>query len=178
MSALVIYESMFGNTRRIAEAIGEGLSEFTEVRVEPAASASHQTVDLVVVGAPTHAHSLPRAASRADAAKWAADPEKHLALEPGAAEAGVREWVDAVEDAPGAWAAYGTRVDIPRIFSGDAAAGIERRLRRQWPRPAVEAECFLVTTDNTLVEGELERAREWGGNLGRTVFAMQASASG
>src|SRR4029453_17970682 len=86
--------------------------------------------DLVVVGAPTHAHSLPRAASREDAAKWAEDSEKHLALEPEAASPGVREWLDSRTGAPTKWVAFGTRVDIPRIFAGDASATIEKRMRR------------------------------------------------
>ena len=177
MTAVVIYESLFGNTRRVAEAIADGLSEFTDAWVEPASLGTHPHVDVVVIGAPTHAHSLPREASRADAAKWAADPAQHLTLEPGAIQPGVREWLDGVRDAPAAWAAFGTRVDIPRIFAGDASAGIERRMRRFHTHPIVPSECFLVTTKNVLVNGELERAREWGRSLGRTVFAVQASRS-
>ena len=92
MTAMVVYESMFGNTRQIAEAIGDGLAKYTEVRVEPVSNVVDPAAELVVIGAPTHAHSLPRAGTREDAAKWADDPEKHLALEPEAAQPGVREW--------------------------------------------------------------------------------------
>jgi hypothetical protein len=170
MTALVLYESMFGNTRQIAQAIGDGLSDFTDVRVEPASAGSDLAVDLVVIGAPTHAHTLPRASSREDAAKWAADPDQHLNLEPDASKPGVREWIDGLSTAPAAWAAFGTRVDIPRIFAGDASAGIERRIRRLHSRPVAESECFLVTTKNALVDGELDRAREWGRTLGQAVI--------
>ena len=175
MTAMVVYESMFGNTRQIAEAIGDGLAAYTEVRVEPVSNVVDPAAELVVIGAPTHAHSLPRAGTREDAAKWADDPEKHLSLEPEAAQPGVREWLDAVSTVPAAWAAFGTRVDIPRIFSGDAAAVIEKRMRRHNSHPAVPSECFVVDFDNVLVDGELDRAREWGDVLGRAVFARQAT---
>jgi hypothetical protein len=170
MTAVVLYESMFGNTRQIAHAIGDGLSDFTDVRVEPASAGPDLAVDLVVIGAPTHAHSLPRASSRKDAAKWAADPEQHLDLDPDASKPGVREWIESLSTAPAAWAAFGTRVDVPRIFAGDASAGIERRIRRLHSRPVAESECFLVTTKNALVDGELDRAREWGRSLGQAVI--------
>lgn len=176
MTALVLYESMFGNTRRIAQAIADGLSAFTEVRIEPASAGSDpSSAELVVIGAPTHAHTLPRASSREDAAKWASDPEQHLVLDPEASGPGVREWIDSLSAAPVAWAAFGTRVDIPRIFAGDASAGIERRLRRLDSRPVTDSECFLVTTKNALVDGELDRARAWGASLGEAAFAGQTS---
>jgi hypothetical protein len=178
MTAIVLYESMFGNTRQIARAIGDGLSDFVDVRVEPvSAGAEPADHDLVVIGAPTHAHTLPQPSSREDAAKWAADPEQHLVLDPDGSKPGVREWLESLSTAPAAWAAFGTRVDIPRIFAGDASAGIERRLRHQLhSRPVAESACFLVTTKNVLVDGELDRAREWGRSLGRSVNASQATA--
>ncbi|MFC8798049.1 flavodoxin family protein [Promicromonospora sp. NPDC057138] len=173
MTAIVLYESMFGNTRQIAQAIGDGLSDLTDVRVESVSAGPDLAVDLVVIGAPTHAHTLPQASSREDAAKWAADPEQHLDLEPDASKPGVREWIESLSTAPTAWAAFGTRVDIPRIFAGDASAGIERRLRRLHSRPVADSECFLVTTKNVLVDGELDRARAWGGSLGQAVITRQ-----
>lgn len=173
MTAIVLYESMFGNTRRIAQAIGDGLSDFTDVRVEPASAGPGPAADLVVIGAPTHAHTLPQASSREDAAKWAADPEQHLDLDPDASEPGVREWIESLSAAPAAWVAFGTRVDIPRIFAGDASAGIERRIRRLHSRPVAKSECFLVTTKNVLVDGEVDRAREWGRSLGQAVIERQ-----
>jgi flavodoxin len=38
MKALVLYESMFGNTRRIAESIAQGLGEFAGIRTVCVAS--------------------------------------------------------------------------------------------------------------------------------------------
>ena len=174
MTALVLYESMFGNTRRIAEAIGDGLAEVTDVRVDLVSAVADPTADLVVIGAPTHAHSLPRPSSRQDAAGWARDSEQRFAFEPDGAAPGVREWLDALTTAPVAWAAFGTRVAIPRIFAGDASAAIEKRLRRLGSRAVAPSECFLVSLDNELVDGELDRAREWGRSLGRIAFEHES----
>ena len=90
-------------------------------------------------------------------------------LEPDAAAPGVREWLDELTQAPAAWAAFGTRADIPKIFSGDASAAIEKRMRRLGSRAVAPSESFLVTLDNESVDGELDRAREWGRSLGRIV---------
>ena len=179
MTALVLYESMFGNTRRIAEAIGDGLAQYGAVRVGSIAAAGGDLSvgDLVVVGAPTHAHSLPRATSREEAARWAHDPEQHLELEADADASGVREWIGSLDSTPWKWVAFGTRLDIPRIFAGDASAAIERRLHHLGSRPVADSECFLVDTKNVLVEGELERARAWGAELGRTVLAPGSASA-
>ena len=63
MRAVVVYESMYGNTRVVAEAIGAGLGEEHDVVVVPAGEADESVVDgaqLLVVGGPTHAHSMTR----------------------------------------------------------------------------------------------------------------------
>ena len=63
MRALVIYESMYGNTRAVAEAIAEGIRPVHDVVVVPAGRAGPQVVDgatLLVVGGPTHAHGMTR----------------------------------------------------------------------------------------------------------------------
>ena len=53
MRAVIIYESMYGNTHAIAEAIGRGLAPQHEVSVVPVADATPELLDgagLVVVG--------------------------------------------------------------------------------------------------------------------------------
>jgi len=68
MKALVVYESIFGNTRRVAESIGGGLAPVGEVSVLPVAETSRAQVmsaDLLVVGGPTHMHGMTRPRSRA-----------------------------------------------------------------------------------------------------------------
>ncbi len=157
--ALVIFESMFGNTRTIAEAVAEGLSswfvtDLTEVSL--AATRIAADVSLVVVGGPTHAFGLTRPRTRQDAATQIDEPLVSPA-------GGVREWVDAVErprSGVGA-AAFDTRIDKPRV-PGSAARGAEKRLRRLGFRLVAPAESFYVTgTTGPLVPGEVERARQW-----------------
>ena len=71
MNALVVYESLYGNTARIAEAIGSGLAGAgLVVTVAGLGSGSVdgtaiEEADLLVVGGPTHAHVLSSASSRA-----------------------------------------------------------------------------------------------------------------
>src|SRR5579872_93280 len=67
MRAVVVYESMYGNTHLIADAIGAGLGSAFDVSVIPvseAGSAVLADADLVVVGGPTHIHGISRARTR------------------------------------------------------------------------------------------------------------------
>jgi hypothetical protein len=161
--ALVIFESMFGNTRTIAEAVAEGLSSrlvtgLTEVSLAPTRIA--EDVSLVVVGGPTHAFGLTRARTRRDAATQADEPLVSPA-------GGVREWLEAVER-PGSRvgaAAFDTRIDKPRM-PGSAARRAEKRLGRLGFWIVAAAESFYVTgTKGPLVPGEVERARRWAEQL-------------
>ena len=169
MNTLIVYESMFGNTRMVAEAIAEALrSAGAGVTVTTAASAPADLTgyDLVLVGAPTHAHTLPQVSSRKQAAAWADDPQKMLTLEAGAREPGVREWLDRIllpEPQP-RFAAFSTRADIPHIFAGDAAAAIKRRLHKRDVKVEADAD-FLVDLESHLVSGEELRAKEWATRL-------------
>ena len=75
MRAVVVYESMYGNTHHVAEAIGTGLSEGYDVAVVPVSEADPAVLngaDLVVVGGPTHLHGMSRPSSRKGAATAAA----------------------------------------------------------------------------------------------------------
>jgi hypothetical protein len=168
MNALIVYESMFGNTRKLAEAIADAMKEGgVDTAILPAHKAPSDLSDyrLVVVGAPTHAHSLPRPKSRIEAAEWAADPTKKLTLELTASSTGVREWLDDVMlVGDPRFVVFSTRVDIPRIFTGDACAAIAKGLRRHLASVDAHAD-FLVGLDNHLVDGEEDRAREWAGSL-------------
>lgn len=173
MRALVVYESMFGNTRAIAESICLTLERSAVDATLTTAAAAPQTTagfDLLVVGAPTHAHSLPRASSRLEAAKWAADPARTLTLEHAEVDHGVREWLDelAFSDRTHLLAAFSTRADIMRALAGDAAVAIKRRLKGHSDNP-VEMECFIVDSKNQLVEGGRDRAEAWGLSLAGMV---------
>jgi len=168
MRVLVVYESMFGSTRRIAEAIAEGIGgDATVVRAADAgAAADPGTLDLLVVGAPTHVHGLPRPSTRSGAPEQADPDGSGLVLEPGADTApGVREWLDSLSDLPVPAAAFDTRVDGPAAFTGRASRSIAKGLARHGVIPAAPAESFLVDRHAVLLPGELDRARSWGARL-------------
>ena len=172
MRALVVFESMFGNTKAIAQAIADGLGAHGEVELVEVGSAPAQPgrdVDLVVLGGPTHAFSMSRTSTRRDAAR------RSTALV--SRGIGVREWVEALgpaSQAPGpGFACFDTKIRKPRL-PGSAARAAQRRLRRDGYRIASPAVNFWVSgTIGPLNPGELNRARRWGDALGSSVGAVR-----
>jgi hypothetical protein len=162
--ALVVFESMFGNTQKIAEAVMNGLSSHIHTVVLEVATAPEvlaDDVELLVVGGPTHAFGMSRPRTREDATRQAGG---HVVSE----RNGLREWLTSVErrTASVAAAAFDTRIDKPRV-PGSAARGAEKRLRKLGFRIAVPSESFYVKgVAGPLVEGETERALRWGQELG------------
>jgi hypothetical protein len=173
MRAVVVYESMFGNTL-IAEAIAEGLrcdpdAQVQVVGVSDAPTALEQ-VDLVVVGGPTHAWGMSRPTTRRGAPLRVERSGSVAVLEPGAATGpGVREWSASVGPGPGAAAAFDTRIKGPVLFTGRASRKITRRLRHTGRSVVSVPESFLVDKTDRLVPGEIERGRAWGADLSMKV---------
>jgi len=171
MGALVVFESMYGNTWQIAEAIAEGLSSRLPAEIVEVASAPREItgeVQLLVVGAPTHALGLSREATRADAAERSG----HAVISAGV---GVREWIGSLSIPRGlAVAAFDTHVD-KRWLPGSAAVVVRRLLRRLGGKPIVSSESFYVGgMEGPLIPGEVERAREWGARLAEHLATAHA----
>ncbi len=172
MKSLVVYESFYGNTELIAQAIAAGLARHGEARsvgMGAVEASSLSDVDVLVVGAPTHAWGLPRAKTRAGI-------ESAVALD---GQPLVRQWLETVPDGGGrAAAAFATRLDKPRVLTGSAAGGIARRLRhRGWSRPTSKS--FVVTgTQGPLAAGEIEKAATWGDELGARAAAALPAKGG
>jgi Flavodoxin domain len=166
MRTVVIYESMYGNTRTIAEALARGIGG--EVEVQRAGALPDDVMsgaDLVVVGAPTHVRGLPGRRSRLGAKSKAAERN----LEPFDVERGVREWVDGLDAGPKPpAAAFDTRADGPAFLTGRASRRIARRLRRKGFAVVADPQSFLVAKGDQLVAGEAERAEAWGRSLAAT----------
>lgn len=167
MKALVVYESIFGNTRDVAQAIAAGL-ELSELEVElrevGQAPQPHDDVDLLVVGGPIHAWSMTRAATR----QGAREEAREAHLEPVSAGRGVREWLAelAPTHRPALAAAFDTAVQTTWFPTGSAARGEEKALRHAGYRIVAGPEHFYVKESHgPLVDGELERARSWGTKL-------------
>jgi hypothetical protein len=161
MRVLVVQESMFGNTARVAYAIAHALADDVQVEVLHAADAPPDPgpdVDLIVVGAPTHAWSLPQAKTRAEAVRQGAPSDR--------ARSGVREWLSALPAGRAtSVAAFGTKVVSMRHAPGSAARAEARIARRRGFRVTAIADFFVSSTTGPLVDGELERAAAWARTL-------------
>jgi len=156
MRAVVVYESMYGNTHLVADAIAEGLREHGEVivvSVDRADGALVASADLVVVGGPTHAHGMSRAATRRAAAEAANKPGASVEMDTEAVGIGLREWFETIDDLDKDAAAFDTRFELPAALTGRASKGIARHLRHLRARLIVPPRELLRN------EGEPPRAR-------------------
>lgn len=161
MRALVVYESMYGNTQQVAEAIGRELSAAGEVTVVDVATAPTRLppeIDLLVVGGPTHAFSMSRATTRRQAALTGARTTD--------LDTGIREWLrELTVGSPGPRAAtFDTRVKVP-LLPGSAANGAARMLRRLGVAVPDSENFYVEDQAGPLRDGELERAAAWGRSL-------------
>lgn len=176
MQVVIVYESMFGNTHLIADAIGQGFGPGNEVAVLPLDQASREQVasaDLLVVGGPTHVHTMSRTSTRRAAVEQANQPDSGLTLDPDAEGDGLREWFDALRAEGGSAAAFDTRIDAPAALTGRASKGIAKRLRRHGYALVDPPKSFLVTKQNELELGEGAHARDWGAHLEALLTSEQ-----
>lgn len=176
MKALVVYESMYGNTRHIAEAIAGGLRMSVPTNLwlaRDAAVADLDDVELVVVGGPTHAWGVSSRRTRDAAVVDAGKHPDHL-LENASVVAGVREWLHAMKRQGRCRAvAFDTRLGKPKLLTGSAARAIQRKLRRAGFTTFDRAHSFTVTASaGPLSPGEIERAEQWGEAMGRKILNL------
>jgi flavodoxin len=156
MNSLVVYESKFGNTRKVAEIIANvlgshGLARVLEIE-DPRAS-TLDGIDVLVIGGPTQAHGM--------------SPVMRVYLKGLTALA-----------PPGTQAAtFDTRLKGPGFLWGSAAKPIADQLRKAAFVLVAPPESFLVggMKEPRLVDGELRRARAWAVEIGARVAARQAA---
>lgn len=166
MRALIVYESMFGNTEEIAHAIGAGLAENMEVEVQPVRDAPRTVpagVELLVVGGPTHAFSMSRRSTREDAVKQGAAVVPSI---------GLREWLEELpqRSCTATVTTFDTRVRGARHLPGSAARSAARTARKHGFAHVERGKSFYVDgTAGPLLAGETERAREWGRQVAHAV---------
>lgn len=165
MKAIVVYESLWGNTAAIGRAIAEGIGENTQaVTTSDATADALAGADLVVVGAPVLGFSLPtenmRSNLRANPGKAPSPPD----LE----HPSVRAWMTALPKGGGSrFAAFETRI---WWSPAGATKAIERAMQGAGYRVLGKAQRFIVTGGyGPLKEGELERARQWGAQLASSL---------
>jgi len=177
MRAVIVYESMYGNTHLVADAIGAGLGSTFDVQVVPVAQATPEILadaSLVVVGGPTHIHGMSRAATRKAAVEGADKPGSLLELDPDAPGPGLREWFGSLGRYPAKAAAFDTRLHGSAAMTGRASKGVARLLRAHGFDVIAKPASFLVTKDNRLDLHETDRAREWGAGLAAGLAPSQA----
>ena len=164
MRTVIIYESVYGNTRNVAEELAEVARSHGDVELFTPAVAPADALhgaDLVLIGGPTHIHGM----------SWAATRQSGLAAPPvtGHHEAGadvpgpgLRNWFHGVGRVDGVLAAaFDTRLEGIEVVTGRASLGISRRLRHHGFTEVAAPRSFIVGRDNVLCVGETDRAREW-----------------
>ncbi len=172
MKAVVVYESLWGNTAAIARAVARGLGPgASALSTAEATSAALAYTDLIVAGAPVHSMSLPTDQSREMARSGNMGPG---GAPPDLSHPKMRTWLAALPEGRACAAAFDTRVDA--WYGHSAAPKILQALKRAGYRPVAKARGFFVsghplkpTTDGTLCDGEIERARLWGMELRQAV---------
>ncbi len=172
MKALVVYESMFGNTELVASAIATGLARHMEVETTDVtrAPAADGAADLIVVGGPTHAFSMTRTSTREEARRQGA---KH-----GSETTGIREWLEQLHKGQHRErvATFDTRVERVRRLPGSAARKAAHVAHRSGYAAAAKPMSFyVVDTPGPLVDGELKRAEAWGDELGAEAATRTAT---
>lgn len=172
MHAIVVYESVWGNTAAIARAIAEGIGP--DVRAYPTDEVPGDdltSADLIVAGAPVFAFGLPTQGIRDRILRDEAD----ATTPPDLSHPSLRSWLDALPVGHGQSAAFETRI----WWSLRGATGsIEKRLAQVGYPPVAKAEKFVVRDKyGPLREGELERARAWGRELRSAVEPATARLS-
>lgn len=163
--ALVVYESIAGNTRLVAEAVANAMAAHGRVElvdVAHAPKAIPADLTLLVVGASTQTFTLGRGKEGRDAANRFVPRGRTLA-----------EWLDRLHVPLGyGAAAFDTRVKKP-FLPGSAAKTTEKRLNNVGFKIVAPAEGFIIDGNTgTLAAGELERATLWGAQLG-AAFARR-----
>lgn len=166
MKAVVVYESLWGNTAAIARAIAEGIGPGAEaLTTDQARPETIADADLLVAGAPVLGFSLATDQMRDSVARG----EAGAPTPPDLAHPSLRSWLESLPRGHARAAAFETRIWwSPRGATGD----IEQRLERAGYRRVAKARKFVVNDKyGPLREGELERARRWGEELGQAAAA-------
>jgi len=158
MSALVVVETYFGNTRHIADVVADRLTadgiHTTVVTVEDAPTQLDDGIQLLVVGAPTHNLGLSTAESRHTASAQVGQAEPRI---------GVREWAGLVArpSVPPLVALFDTRTGHPWMAGSAAAQASVLFARRGFPVLAARETFWVHGITGPLTAGEDDRARLW-----------------
>ncbi|MDD3648444.1 MAG: flavodoxin family protein [Candidatus Dojkabacteria bacterium] len=148
MNVLIIFDSLHGNTEKVARAISHGISDARVVSVKEASKENISDYELIVCGAPTHG-GRPKPEAKA-----------YLDNIPSGALKGKKV------------AAFDTRAIVEKQnfflkwlmgIMGFAAPKISKSLKsNDWDLVAESEGFFVEDTKGPYKDGKIERARKWG----------------
>lgn len=170
------FETFFGNTEHIADAVAAGIRlegwDVDVVDVSELDDTALEEVDLVVVGAPTHAFSLSRPTTRQEAAGRGGRTCY--------AQRGMREWLDQIPAASpraGLAASFDTRVSKVRHLPASAARSAARILRSKGYLLVGKPTGFVVRDiEGPLESRQTEHAIAWGRAVAREAELARTAA--
>lgn len=157
MNTLIVYDSQYGNTERIALSIADTLRAYGQVRavrVDPAQPIVPQGPDLLIVGSPTQGWR-PTPATQSFLNRLSHEQLRGVAV-----------------------ASFDTRFQKPRWLTGSAAVQIAKAFQRIGISLLMPPESFFVDgSEGPLVAGEVDRAATWARMLAKMVEAPQPAMS-
>lgn len=141
MNTCIVYDSAFGNTRQVAEALANALREFGQVEIV-AVERTHPlelaNMDVLILGSPTQG--------------WRPTPTMRDLLEYIPAEALNKLTI----------ACFDTRYERSTMITGSAAKQMAKRLHKRGASHLLPVKSFFVEgTLGPLKAGELEEAVKW-----------------
>ena len=145
MKTLIVYDSQYGNTEKIARAIGDAIPEARVLHASEANPSGLESVDLLIVGSPTHG---------------------------GRPTPAIQDFIKRVPALNGTpVAAFDTLLTTVLAKSfGYAADMICKPLEKKGGTFAKPPEAFYVEgTKGPLREGELERAAGWAEEITQSI---------
>ncbi|HZX10269.1 MAG TPA: flavodoxin family protein [Acidobacteriota bacterium] len=152
MKILIIYDSMYGNTEKVARAMGEAVTG--DVKVIPAGEASSsdvESIDLLIVGSPTQGFRATQAVQT---------------FIEGIPKSFLKGMKVASFDTRMPESDVGRGLRFIMRLGGYAAPRIAKALNKKGAKLVVPPEGFLVKDkEGPLKEGELERAAAWAKGL-------------
>lgn len=174
MKIVVVYESLFGNTRTIAEDIADGLRAVGDVQVgsvDELSPAALSDATLIVIGGPTQRRGIARPDARRTLA--AVPNAKYGSILPG--RESLSHWLDQVPAGFAKAAAFDTRYDQPTLITGSAARLIASRLQSKGYSVIGVESFFVGGTGGPLKDGQRERATAWGRELAAHIASTAAA---
>lgn len=158
MNTVVVYDSQYGNTKRIAQTITDTLHAFglaQAIRVDQVHPIELQRVDLLIVGSPTQGFR-PTLAMQSFLGNVSAQLLGGMAV-----------------------ARFDTRFR-GSLWKHSAAPRLDRQFRTMGVEPIVPPESFFVKAmkkEGPLLAGEVERAATWARTLFNKVEALRSERS-